>query len=320
MRPVDCLQSRRAKPRKVGFTLIELLVVIAIIAVLIALLLPAVQQAREAARRSQCKNNLKQLGLALHNYHDSLRAFPINLYGGYGDTASVGGYTQTSKSWGWPVHLLPYLDQAPLYTICNPGANTLATSGQIATVIPVFVCPSDPGGTTELENNTYITGGVTCAVLNYKGVMGSDWDWGAYVNNVVTVGGDSFCANNGLLYTLDYRDCKKISRITDGLSNTMMLGETVSNKNFAADPNGPGNNWMNAASTCATTAVPLNSFSFNTPSSFTWDQRWSFGSAHVGGAHFVMGDGAVRFISTNISLVTYRGLSTLAGGEVLGDF
>ena len=319
MRPVNCLANRGATSRKVGFTLIELLVVIAIIAVLIALLLPAVQQAREAARRSQCKNNLKQLGLALHNYHDSLRAFPISLYGGYGDTANVGGYTQTSKSWGWPVHVLPYLDQAPLYMLCNPGVNTIAASGQLATVVPVFNCPSDPAGTREIENHTYITGSQTCAILNYKGVMGSDWDWGAYANNVVTTG-DSFTNNNGLLYTLDYRDFRRISKVTDGLSNTMFLGETVANKNFAVDPNGPGNNWMNAASTCATTAVPMNTFTFSSPTSVPWDQRWSFGSAHVGGAHYLMGDGAVRFISTNIALATFRSLATIAGGEVVGDF
>lgn len=312
--------KRRVSARQVGFTLIELLVVIAIIAVLIALLLPAVQQAREAARRSQCKNNMKQLGLALHNYHDTANSFPISLYGGYGDTANVGGYTQTSRSWGWPVRLLPYLDQAPLYMVCNPGSNTILASGQMATVVPVFVCPSDPTGSREVENTVYITGSLVCAVSNYKGVMGSDWDWGAYTNNV-TGPPDAYCVNNGLLYTLDYRDYKKISRITDGASNTMAVGETVCNRNFATDGgNGPGNNWMNAATTCASAAVPMNSFTSNSTTSVPWDQRVSFGSAHVGGAHFLMGDGAVRFLSTNISLVTYRALATTSGGEVVGEF
>jgi prepilin-type N-terminal cleavage/methylation domain-containing protein len=320
MRPLNYQKRRGPGVRPVGFTLIELLVVIAIIAVLIALLLPAVQQAREAARRSQCKNNLKQLGIALHNYHDALNAFPVSLYGGYGDTAGVGGWQQTSKSWGWPVHLLPYLDQAPLYTLCNPGMNTIEASGQIATVVPVFLCPSDPQGSRETNNNSYITGNIVCAVNNYKGVMGSDWNWGTYTNNVVAPG-DSFTDNNGLLYTLDYRSYKKISKVIDGTSNTIFIGETVCNKNFAADGTGPGNNWVNAASTCATTAVPINTFSFNAPAaSVAWDVRWSFGSAHTGGAHFLMGDGAVRFISNNISMVTYRSLSTIAGGEVVGEF
>lgn len=318
MRPTNCRERHGAGSRQQGFTLIELLVVIAIIAVLIALLLPAVQQAREAARRSQCKNNMKQIGLALHNYHDTFNAFPVSLYGGYGDTAGVGGWTQTSKSWGWPVRVLPYLDQAPLYNLVNPGVNTIAASGQIATVVPVFNCPSDPVGNREPENHSYITGNIVCALSNYKGVMGSDWNWGAYTNNVVAPG-DSFTDNNGVLYTLDYRDYKKVSKVTDGMSNTMFVGETVCNKNFAVDGTGPGNNWMNAASTCAATAVPLNVFNSNS-SGGAWDVRWSFGSSHVGGAHFTMGDGAVRFLSTNISLVTYRGLSTISGAEVIGEF
>jgi prepilin-type N-terminal cleavage/methylation domain-containing protein len=319
MRPITSHSANRTRVLKLGFTLIELLVVIAIIAVLIALLLPAVQQAREAARRSQCKNNLKQLGLALHSYHDSVGAFPISLYGGYGDTAGVGGYTETSKSWGWPVRLLPYIDQANLFTLCNPGVNTIAASGQINSVVPVFNCPSDPSGSRETSSNQYITGGIPVAINNYKGVMGNDWNWGTYTNNTVAAG-DAFTDNNGLLYALDYRKYRKISNIVDGLSNTTFIGETVSNPNFAADTNGPGNNWMNAASTCATTAVPLNVFSFNTPASFTWDQRWSFGSNHVGGAHFLLGDGAVRFISANIATQTYRGLASINGGEVIGEF
>jgi hypothetical protein len=88
---------------------------------------------------------------------------------------------------------------------------------------------------------------------------------------------------------------------------------------FAAG-GGPGNGWMAAVSTTATTAVPLNSYNNSTPDSFTWDQRWSFGSMHTGGAHFVLGDGAVRVISNNISLITYRNLSSMAGGEILGDY
>jgi prepilin-type N-terminal cleavage/methylation domain-containing protein/prepilin-type processing-associated H-X9-DG protein len=320
MRPVSSPKHRCPSTRQVGFTLIELLVVIAIIAVLIALLLPAVQQAREAARRSQCKNNLKQLGLALHNYHEALSAFPINLYGGYGDTANVGGYTQTSKSWGFIVHLLPYLDQAPLYNLTNPGANTMLASGQMASVIPVLLCPSDPTGARETENTTYTTGNLNVAVTNYKGVIGSDWDWGTYANNVVNAGSDSFVDNNGLFHALNYRKYKKMSSITDGTSNTVAIGESVCNPNFATG-DGPGNTWMNTAAVGATTAVPINTVNnIQTNASVAWDRKWSFSSMHTGGAHFLMADGAVRFISNNISMTTYRDLSTLAGAEVIGEF
>lgn len=311
-------ESKRQSSR--GFTLIELLVVIAIIAVLIALLLPAVQQAREAARRSQCKNNLKQIGLALQNYHDNSKSYPISLYGGYGDTANVGGWTQTSRSWGWPVRILPYVDQGALFKKANPGATTIVASGVMDQVVPAFLCPSDPLGGLENQNNTYISGNIKCAVSNYKGVMGSDWNWGVYTNNVVAAG-DSFTDNNGLLYTLDYRSFKQINFIKDGTSATMAVGETVCNQNFAQDGTGPGNNWMNAASTCAVTAVPINRFHYGSTSASTpWDQRWSFGSSHTGGAHFAMADGAVRFLNNSIATVTYRALSTLSGRETLGEY
>ena len=306
--------------RSRGFTLIELLVVIAIIAVLIALLLPAVQQAREAARRSQCKNNLKQIGLALQNYHDNSRAFPISLYGGYGDTANVGGWQQTSRSWGWPVRILPYVDQDALFKKASPGTKTIAASGVMAQVVPAFLCPSDPQGGIENQNNSYITGNTKCAVTNYKGVMGSDWNWGVFTNNVVAPG-DSFTDNNGLLYPLDYRSFKQMNTIKDGTSTTLAVGETICNQNFAQDGTGPGNNWMNAASTCATTAVPLNRFhNASTSASTPWDQRWSFGSGHGGGAHFVMADGAVRFINNSIARQTYRDLSSINGREAIGEF
>lgn len=304
--------------RSRGFTLIELLVVIAIIAVLIALLLPAVQQAREAARRTQCKNNLKQLGLALHNYHDTFSSFPISLYGGYGDTARVGGYDQNSRSWGWPVRLLPYIDQSPLYTLINPGSNTMAASGQVATALPAFLCPSDPALPRITENTSYMTGGITVARTDYKGVMGNDWNWGAYTNNSVG-NGDSFTDNNGLLYTLDYRSYRYIARVTDGTSNTLAIGEAVCNTGFT-DGNGSGYSWMNAAETAATAAVPINTYSPKSPASLPWDQRWSFASAHTGGCHFLMADGAVRFLSQNMSLQTYYALASIDGSEAVGEF
>jgi prepilin-type N-terminal cleavage/methylation domain-containing protein len=150
---VDIMSDRR--PR--GFTLIELLVVIAIIAILVALLLPAVQQAREAARRSQCKSNLKQLGVALHNYHDVHSVFPPGCVNQEGDTANPDD--RDRLNWTWPVYLMPYMDQAPLYEQLNPGPTraTAAVSDPAKRAVmqqplAAFRCPSDVGPATNTED------------------------------------------------------------------------------------------------------------------------------------------------------------------------
>lgn len=286
---------------------------------MIALLLPAVQQAREAARRSQCKNNLKQLGLALHNYHDTFQVFPINVYGGYGDTASVGGYTQTSRSWSWSPRLLPYLDQAPLYNQLNIGISTLAGTNQMAAIIPVFICPSDPASAVIAETTNYTTGATNISRLNYKGVIGSDWDYGSYVNNILGPN-DSFVDNNGMFVTLNYRNAMKIAKVTDGTSNTFAIGESVTNMNFASS-SGPGWFWMNPAESTATVGMPMGVYTpASTAAAITYLDRFGFTSPHVGGVHFLLCDGTVRFLSQNINIGTYRALGSVAGGEVLGEF
>src|SRR6516162_2040974 len=151
--------------RRLGFTLIELLVVIAIIAVLVALLLPAVQQAREAARRSQCKNNLKQLGLAMHNYHDLYKDFPM------------GGWISGSKDVGsYMVRILPYVDQAPLYSLINFSINVdsqILPNGQAlaTTIIPLYQCPSDDAQVLQTGSQNY--GNNPRAKANYTGNLGN---------------------------------------------------------------------------------------------------------------------------------------------------
>ncbi|MEX1228608.1 MAG: DUF1559 domain-containing protein [Planctomycetaceae bacterium] len=326
-------RSRILTRRRRGFTLIELLVVIAIIAVLIALLLPAVQQAREAARRSQCTNNLKQLGLAMHNYHDTYQFFPINMYGGYGgcntawvnNVLSMNGtvtpYQQNGKPWSFHAYLLPYIDQANFYNTLNPGNLPISGSGQMDVVVPVFVCPSDGNGPRLIESTSYTTGSTNVSITNYKGVMGSSWNWGAYVNNVVSYFcGDAFVDNNGLFPLFTNMRPRRFESVKDGMSNTLVMGESVVNKTFATDGNGPGWSWMNSAEANATAAVPINTYNHKSPSSTTWDVRWSFASPHEGGAFFLLGDGTVRFLSENMSLFLYRNLSTYDGAEVLGEF
>ncbi|WP_439625101.1 DUF1559 domain-containing protein [Gemmata sp.] len=183
--------------RRKAFTLIELLVVIAIIAILIGLLLPAVQKVREAAARMKCQNNLKQLGLALHNYQDSKLSFPVPFW------AEIGA-GHTNGDWGWAVEILPYLEQTSLHTALNPGnymGDIPGVNSTTQTAPSVFLCPSDPvGGTTNSYAGDY-------ARSNYL------------VSQLIT---SSIQTTNGVV---TYRRTFTLALITDGTSNTLMVGE-----------------------------------------------------------------------------------------------
>lgn len=220
---------KRRTSHQRGFTLIELLVVIAIIAILIALLLPAVQQAREAARRTQCRNNLKQIGLAMHNYHDVYRVFPPGFVIAWGNNGSID-LTETSvdgnrrHGWGWGTYLLPYIDQAPLYNKLDVGSsvsvNRLSGTELGLTVLQGYLCPSSAeGGNTDFAQS------------NYVGMFGA--------NGVVTISGDRIRADGTPPSTapdnggaLGFLSKNRIRDFTDGTSNTILVGERT---RFLAD-------------------------------------------------------------------------------------
>ncbi len=244
---------RRTLPGRFAFTLIELLVVIAIIAILIGLLLPAVQKVREAAARMQCSNNLKQLALACHSYHDANKALPAN----YGCCYTSGAH------WSWIAMILPYIEQNIIYMGGNIGAanaagtptTTLAASsinGQptITYPIPMLRCPSDPMYSKILwTDRADISGGPNgkgCAISNYKGVAGANWEWGNALWNPgwSPAGGvnggnqQGLDAGNGVLYRSNGPGASgnvgggneytwTLSNITDGTSNTFLVGEDL---------------------------------------------------------------------------------------------
>lgn len=331
--PGACQAGPRQRIR--AFTLIELLVVIAIIGVLVALLLPAVQQAREAARRTQCKNNLKQVGLALHNYHDTANALP---YGSAAPGYSPGPLTKNQTGW---VLLLPYLDQAPLYNSLNhnaamgtwnPGGNPLAGGG-VPTVnatasgmkMVALLCPSDSGPQTYPGGDgTYgCAPGIPAYRSNYGFSVqnGMAWDNGA--GNLWTAESRDLRCMFGMSSNCNFRD------VADGLSNTVAVSETTLDVYDGVAPSwactqhvGLGIQFSNSPSTtinnwyCCTWASPPNA-QFKPNRLGEWG---SPGSVHTGGMHVLLGDGSVRFISQNINLTTQQRLGRINDGQTVAEF
>jgi prepilin-type N-terminal cleavage/methylation domain-containing protein/prepilin-type processing-associated H-X9-DG protein len=286
---------RRNAPRR-GFTLIELLVVIAIIGVLIALLLPAVQKAREAARRAQCSNNLKQVGIALHNYHDLHGVLPM----GYAHRA---GYTW--GGFGWAAAILPQVEQRPLFDAANfdLAAWTEANATVCTTAVNFYLCPSDETSHGRLLERE----GLRFAMASYVASFGpGDMDINA--------------DDRRGLFSRNSRT--RFAEVTDGLSQTLAAGERHNGK-FAVLSTG-GHLIAETVWPGAIREDPDDDHGHTTlfqtehpPSSPIMDDR-DAASRHDGGTNFLLGDGSVRFLKNSIDLAVYRALSTAAGNEVVG--
>jgi prepilin-type N-terminal cleavage/methylation domain-containing protein/prepilin-type processing-associated H-X9-DG protein len=326
---------RRSCSLRVAFTLVELLVVIAIIGVLVALLLPAVQAAREAARRTQCTNNLRQLALACHNHHDALGTLPRN--GNSVDPAALnnshgngtGCCNQNVATWSWIARTLPFIEQKNLYETANLPISVLnSTQGRvaIATVLPGLYCPSYAAPRT--RTNSANLNGLTSAMTCYKGVSGANW--GAdffptessfstpYSNAGVDGSRNGLENGDGLFWRADMRKAgiMRLAEVSDGTSNTFMIGEDVPEMirwNEWAHPNG-------ANGTCAippNTGITVGDPNLGPAGFGNWPTRYSFRSRHPSGLHFALADGSVRFVSNNIPLLVYRAMATRAGGETV---
>jgi prepilin-type N-terminal cleavage/methylation domain-containing protein/prepilin-type processing-associated H-X9-DG protein len=329
-----------------GFTLIELLVVIAIIGILIGLLLPAVQKVREAAARIKCTNNLKQIGLALHNYHDANNCFPP----GYVDRNTDPNNTpdmDLGPGWGWATFLLPYVEQDNLYKQINLNQSVgMGVNAQVSQVaLTIHQCPSDPYQQAfPVYDSSFSTPIAVVAHGNYVGCNG--WEEcfnGAGGNPQPGPGADGLAGNFGRAGVgLFWRNSRTtFGDITDGTSNTIAAGERSGNHApstwTGAVPGGrcpawmaiqppnpysppPGPPYDNAdfgeafvlAHTNAT-HLPSADFPIFDPDTFY--------SMHTGqGANFLFCDGSVHFLTSGINPVTYQALGTIAGGEVASDW
>jgi prepilin-type N-terminal cleavage/methylation domain-containing protein/prepilin-type processing-associated H-X9-DG protein len=341
---------------RLGFTLIELLVVIAIIAILIALLVPAVQKVRDAAQRAQCQNNLKQIGLACHNYHDANKKLPpakINSgSSSYKPTsyyaARDGGVFKVYNHTGFTL-LLPYVEQTALFNqfdftkpSCNAswsssyyasgcvasdlanygaGVNGTPNANAVGAAVPIYLCPSDAGNPPDPVN----TGGYWAyAETNGKR---SSYLFSCYLATDYTADYSPGRYDAGMFGT---NGAATFNQVVDGLSNTLMVGEARQEQ--CASSFGP--RWGSGTHTAVHGYVPDYRFHINYPAggdpicgSYPRSDRhyylqyaWGFGSWHAGGANFVMGDGSVHFLQNSMSFPIFQGMCSIHGGEIIGEF
>ena len=320
------IRSGRVR-RSSGFTLIELLVVIAIIAVLVAILLPAVQQAREAARASQCRNNLKQLGIALHSYHETHSVLP---------PAHIGRCTTKTYNISGLAFLLPYLEQPALYnkldfsesmqtwniqtnaessTASNPV--TTGNGPLVKTLLTAFICPSDSGNPYEISTTAHY--GISPTNTGTGGAKTS-YDFVTYGSGYYNV-----CENwQGQSLTIrrmfgDNSKCR-LTDVKDGTSNTAAMAEITLEVANGEPPTWGYRGWVMVGIDLA--AYPINNWWFNgTKYPAGTLGSWAYpGSVHTGGMHILMGDGAVRFLTENLDTTTRQRLSYISDGQILGEF
>jgi len=298
-----------------GFTLVELLVVIAIIGILISLLLPAVQAAREAARRMSCTNNLKQVGLALHMFHDVHKKFPAG-WQSY-DPATGEPFWFGTPGWAWSAHILPFLEQSnvqdrlvhfglPIADPANAGARTLE--------LAVFRCPSDTGEETFMLEGGGPSAGpdvsfpIEMATGNYIGVFGTrDFHFVCHPGFAEY----NKCMGNGTFY-LNERN--RFRDILDGLSNTLFVGERASRL--------APSTWVGVVPGGEHAVARVAGVGAYPPNSEAAPEHYfhNFSSYHPAGTNFLAGDGSVKMITETIDMQTYAALCTRRGGEIVGQY
>jgi prepilin-type N-terminal cleavage/methylation domain-containing protein len=298
-----------------GLTLIELLVVIGIMGILLALLLPAIHAAREAARATTCKNNLRQLAVGVDLFYMAHNRYPAGQFlGPYGKGPD-------STAWSWLARTLPHIEQSDVYKTGGIPTNTLRASRVAGRRFQLLRCPSDPGVTADPSKDRGDLGGFAVGLTNYKAVTGANWGWdeslktkdiGTDWPNPGTLGSqDGQNHGDGLMCRTDIDHPRQKADVSDGLSQTFMLGEDLPHVDCWACA------WAYANGPYGTCAIPPNVIA-KRGSNYSprwWPNVLSFRSAHSGGLHFAFADDHVVFVSDTIDLKVYRALATIRGRE-----
>lgn len=314
-------RTGRREASSSGFTLVELLVVIAIIAMLVTLLLPAVQAAREAARRTQCSNNLKQIGLAVLNHESQSGKFPINI-----PQDACGDESLVPTGVSWMVQILPFLEEGSLFDsmdLDGPMAKAKGILNRqnraiISQQLPMYLCPSDNSGTAESVRTDVwhypAAFKATMGTMNYAGAIGPH-----NPNDASTFGGLKYCNNmcgidmkrcTGTFWRHSYLAPPTMASFEDGTSKTFIAGEVLPEYDHFKV-------WALANASFAYSHAPINYVDPTQVGIWLALDQMGFHSRHPGGAQFVWGDGHVSLLTDTIDLAVYRGLSTRAGGEFL---
>jgi prepilin-type processing-associated H-X9-DG protein len=308
-----------------GFMLIELLVVVAIVALLVSMVLAAVMKIREAGNRVNCTNNLKQIALAVHAYHDAQGYFPVNAL--LKDHSRNNWY---AANWSWLARVLPYVEMSDLYHQGGVPTKTLDQSAKVvATQLKLFLCSSDSASNAGPRMDAANLAERPVGQTNYKGVSGANWGvWsntesgndrgGVWIPcdprwvNKSTIDGSYNGVNDGdgLFFRTDWRHKRRFASILDGASNTFMIGEDIPEKNthcawpYANDAVGTCAIGPNAKRSDGTEFLPDD-----------WPNVYSFRSRHPGGLNVAYADGSVHFVGESVSLLVYRAMATIRGGE-----
>ena len=316
------MPAKHPKPARRGFTLIELLVVISIIGVLVSLLLPAVQSAREAARRSQCSNNLKQIGLALHSYHTQNDAMPPGYISAFSpaNDSPMTAQIDVGSGWAWGSMILPQLEQRPIYDSINFNLPIHHHSNDTASLtrLSTYLCPSDDTKDQVPIRNQANTATVdTAAGANYVGMYGT----GEIAN--APGGGDGLFFRNSQV---------NFAQMRDGSSNTIAVGERSHNLSYVtwaarsiggylfttASFEGGTDTFHTDPEQCWTQVLgPVGLTDGNRTPNNPKAHVEDYWSRHPGGVNFLMGDGSVKFIKDSVNPAPYRALATRSGNEVL---